>query len=251
MPSFDLHARYVLLTYPQCGELEPERVGNLIDGIAGAKCVIGRENHADGGIHLHCFVDFGRKRRFRNARAFDVEGHHPNVSPSKGTPEKGWDYATKDGDTVWATLDRPGESGGGRVSNVEKWSQITGASDRESFWSLVHELDPKSAACNFRQLQAYCDWKYAPPKREYKTPVGISFIGGELDGRDEWVRQSGVGLGEPLLGMLFQWAGRTKTLLPACAVLINRSSRSGGAPRAPLPRVASDVCCGVLTNLYR
>nr|QJB18662.1 MAG: replication-associated protein [Genomoviridae sp.] len=200
MPSFDLHARYVLLTYPQCGELAPERVGEHLESINGTKCVIGRENHADGGIHLHCFIDFGRKRRFRNARAFDVEGHHPNVSPSKGTPEKGWDYATKDGDTVWATLDRPGESGGGRVSTVDKWTLITGASDRESFWSLVHELDPKSAACNFRQLQAYCDWKYAPVKPEYSTPVGISFVGGELDGRDEWVRQSGLDMGEPLLG---------------------------------------------------
>ena len=237
MPSFDLHARYVLLTYPQCGELAPERVGEHLESITGTKCVIGRENHADGGIHLHCFVDFGRKRRFRNARAFDVEGHHPNVSPSKGTPEKGWDYATKDGDTVWATLDRPGESGGGRVSNVEKWSLITGAVDRESFWRLVHELDPKSAACNFRQLQAYCDWKYAPVKPEYSTPVGISFVGGELDGRDEWVRQSGIDVGDPLLGkfpmggafqnsVCFLWAGYA-SLMPS----LRSSLAPGGSPR--------------------
>lgn len=216
MPSFDLHARYVLLTYPQCGDLAPERVGEHLESISGTKCVIGRENHQDGGIHLHCFVDFGRKRRFRNARAFDVEGHHPNVSPSKGTPEKGWDYATKDGDTVWATLDRPGESGSGRVSNVEKWSIITSAPDRESFWRLVHELDPKSAACNFRQLQAYCDDKYAPPERQYETPIGISFHGGELDGRDEWVQQSGIGLGDTPVGKLFQWAGHSKTLPGRC-----------------------------------
>jgi len=47
---------------------------------------------------------------------------------------------------------------------------------------------------------AYCDFKYAPPEREYKTPVGISFFGGELDGRDEWVLQSGIGLGESPVG---------------------------------------------------
>lgn len=227
MPHFEVHSRYVLLTYPQCGELSPERVGEYLDTNFG-KCVIGRENHADGGIHLHCFVDFGRKRRIRNARAFDVEGHHPNVSPSRGTPEKGWDYATKDGVTVWATLDRPGEGGSGRVSTVEKWSLITGASDRESFWRLVHELDPKSAACNFRQLQAYCDFKYAPPEREYTTPVGISFFGGELDGRDEWVQQAGLGLGGSPIGT-FQWAGRSKVL--AWLVV-------GGAGSQPPPHIS-------------
>ena len=40
------------------------------------------------GLHLHAFVDFGRKYRTRNTRAFDVEGCHPNVSPSRGTPEE-------------------------------------------------------------------------------------------------------------------------------------------------------------------
>ena len=87
MPHFDYHFRYALITYSQCGDLSPERVGERFQEL-GALLVIGRENHADGGIHLHCFVDFGRKRRFRRVTCFDVDGRHPNIEQSRGTPEK-------------------------------------------------------------------------------------------------------------------------------------------------------------------
>ena len=142
MPHFDYHFRYALITYSQCGDLSPERVGERFQEL-GALLVIGRENHADGGIHLHCFVDFGRKRRFRRVTCFDVDGRHPNIEQSRGTPEKGYDYATKDGDIVFRSLDRPTPSGGGNSKTVAKWTEITTASDRESFWDLVHQLDPK------------------------------------------------------------------------------------------------------------
>lgn len=197
MPSFDLHCRYALLTYAQCGDLSGDAVGNFLFSL-GFKSVIGRERHADEGIHLHVFVDFGKKRRFRRANAFDVSGRHPNISPSRGTPEKGYDYSIKDGDVVYKSLDRPGREGHG--SSVSKWAAITSACDQRTFWDLVHELDPKSAACSFTQLQKYCDWKYAPEPTVYESPAGISFVGGESDGRDSWVQQSGIGGGGTLLG---------------------------------------------------
>jgi len=199
MPSFDLHCRYALLTYAQSGDLAGEVVGARLREM-GFECVIGRENHADGGVHLHCFVDFGRKRRFRRADVFDVLGRHPNISPSKGTPEKGYDYAIKDGEIVFQSLDRPGKSGGGDSSTVAKWTTITNASNREEFWSLVLELDPKSAACNHTQLQKFCDWKFEPKPAEYESPSGFEFVNGELDGRDQWLQQSGIGLGSTPVG---------------------------------------------------
>jgi len=210
MPSFDLHCRYALLTYAQCGDLSPDLVGNKLVN-AGFQCVIGRENHQDGGIHLHVFVDFGRKRRFRRPDVFDVEGRHPNIEPSKGTPEKGYDYAIKDGDIVFDGLERPGRNGDS--GNVAKWAAITGAVDKQSFWDLVHELDPKSAACNFPALQKYCDWKYAVDPPEYESPAGVTFVGGEFDGRDDWLSQSGIGVGEPLIGMCFIFSAAGPCLL--------------------------------------
>ena len=72
MSSFSFHARYALLTYAQCGDLCPFTIVDLLSTM-GAECIIGREHHQDGGIHLHVFVDFGRKYRSRRADTFDVE----------------------------------------------------------------------------------------------------------------------------------------------------------------------------------
>lgn len=77
---FRFRRRYALVTYAQCGELDPFKVSDLFTAL-NAECIIGRENHADGGLHLHAFVDFGREYSTGNARQFDVEGHHPNVLP--------------------------------------------------------------------------------------------------------------------------------------------------------------------------
>lgn len=97
--SFRFQARYALLTYAQCGDLDPWAVNDHLAEL-GAECIIAREVHADGGTHLHAFVDFGRKFRTQRTDVFDVGDHHPNISPSYGTPEKGFDYAIKDGDVV-------------------------------------------------------------------------------------------------------------------------------------------------------
>jgi hypothetical protein len=196
--SFNFHARYALITYSQCGDLCPWSVVELFSTLS-AECIIGREDHEDGGTHLHAFVDFGKKYRTRDCRKFDVGGCHPNVEPSRGTPEKGWDYAVKDGNVVAGGLERPTPSGGGKTT-VDKWSAITSATSRGEFWELVHELDPKAAACSFTSLSKYADWKFAVDPPEYESPTGIDFFGGEFDGRDHWLAQAGLGVGESRLG---------------------------------------------------
>uniref|UniRef100_A0A8E7G1L8 Replication-associated protein n=1 Tax=Zosterops erythropleurus Genomoviridae sp. TaxID=2814957 RepID=A0A8E7G1L8_9VIRU len=197
MPEFTCNARYFLVTYPQCGDLDGFDVVGLFSSL-GAECIVGREHHEDGGLHLHCFADFGRKFRSRKTDVFDLQGHHPNIEPSKGTPEKGYDYAIKDGDVVAGGLERPiPTSGTGARTLFDKWTEITSAPDREQFWELCHQLDPKSAACSFGQLAKYADWKYADKPAEYHTPAELEFFGGNIDGRDQWVQQAGIGLGEP------------------------------------------------------
>uniref|UniRef100_A0A8A4XCI3 Replication-associated protein n=1 Tax=Turdus hortulorum Genomoviridae sp. TaxID=2814995 RepID=A0A8A4XCI3_9VIRU len=197
--SFSFHARYALITYSQCGTLDPFRVMDRFSELA-AECIIGREYHADGGIHLHCFVDFGRKFRSRKADVFDVGEHHPNFEQSRGTPEKGYDYAIKDGDVVCGGLARPTPAvRSGAVTADSKWHTITSAETRNQFWELCHKLDPKAAAVNFSSLQKYCDWKFAPNVAEYESPTGVGFFGGEIDGRDDWLLQSGIGSEIPLV----------------------------------------------------
>lgn len=201
MSTFSFHARYVLLTYAQCAELDPFRVMDRIGQLQG-ECIIGRELHEDGGAHLHVFVDFGRKFRSRKPDVFDVDGRHPNITKSKGNPAQGFDYAIKDGDIVCGGLGRPNEESGGnsgRRAHIE-WTEITSAETREEFFELVHRLDPKAAVVSFPALQKYADWRYTPQPEAYESPNGVSFAGGEIDGRDQWLQQSAIGTGQLPVG---------------------------------------------------
>lgn len=197
MPEFHCNARYFLITYAQCGDLSEWTVLDLFVRL-GAECIIAREDHADGGIHLHVFADFGRKYRSRRVDIFDVGGHHPNITPSTGTPAKGYDYAVKDGCILAGGLARPG--GDGHSNANAKWARICSAESREEFFDLCHELEPRTLCTAFTSLSKYADWRYRARVVEYRTPNGIDFNDGRLDGRFDWVQQSGVGGGNPPLG---------------------------------------------------
>lgn len=191
MSSFYFCARYGLFTYAQSAGLDHWSVLESFSKL-GAECIIAREDHADGGTHLHVFTDFGRRFRTRSSTLFDVEGYHPNVSASRGKPNEGYDYAIKDGDVIGGGLARPDgvTRRTGDSTNDQKWGEITGAEDRDEFWRLVHELDPKSLVIHFPAIQKYCDWKFAPKPVVYTSPSNITFFGGQVDGRDEWVAQA-------------------------------------------------------------
>lgn len=233
MPAFVHNYRYALLTYPQCGDLDPWRVMERLSSL-GAECIIGREHHEDGGLHLHVFADFGRKFRSRKTDILDVDGRHPNVEPSQGTPEKGYDYAIKDGDVVCGGLGRPEPSGVGAGPSADKWTRITQAESRDEFWALVHELDPKAAACSFNALSKYADWRFAEVPPEYEHDAGITFVPGDADGRDDWVSQSGIRLEQPFLGT-WVFAGRRCASMRNTKILSPPGRKRRGVSRASIP----------------
>jgi len=194
MTTFAFNSRYVLLTYSQSGDLSEWAVLDHVSSL-GAECIIGREDHADGGTHLHVFCDFGRKKQSRRSDLFDVQGHHPNISPSRGRPREGWDYATKYGEVVAGGLERPG--GGGLPAAAHKWGQIVGAESREEFFDLLRQLDPKTLVTRWSELNRYADAAYTREHEPYVGPAGIVFELGmvpELVGwRRELAQNDGVG----------------------------------------------------------
>ncbi|AMH87672.1 replication-associated protein [Pteropus associated gemycircularvirus 10] len=200
--TFHFSARYVLLTYAQSGDLSEWSVLDHISSL-GAECIVAREDHADGGTHLHVFCDFGRKKQSRRPDYFDVEGHHPNIVPSRGRAGEGWDYATKDGNIVAGGLERPG--GGGLPSTPDKWREIVGAESREEFFDLLRQLDPKTLITRWSELNRYADAAYATRAEPYVGPTGIEFELGMVPELARWGRELPVLYGPSRLGKTL-WA---------------------------------------------
>lgn len=208
MPTeFTVNSRYVLLTYAQCGSLDPFDVSNHLSDLH-AECIIGRERHADGGIHLHALVDFGKKKRSRRSDYFDVGGRHPNIEAISTTPWAAYDYATKDGEVCAGGLARPKPSGARdsersterRTSVNQRWAYICMAGSGDDFWSRCREVDPQRLCCSFSNLQRYAEWAYRVEPTPYESPAGLQFSQTWLDEVSTWLLQSGVGDPEPRVG---------------------------------------------------
>lgn len=177
MPSFDFHSRYGLFTYSQSDGLDAFDVVNHFASL-GAECIIGREDHADGGTHLHCFADFGRKRRFRRPLFADVGGYHPNIQPSRGTPGTAYDYAIKDGDVVGGGLERPVESGGrSRTTggSDDAMAALVAIDDEQTFWATCREVAPGLLLRCHSSLESYAKRRFAARVQEYSHPQQLVF----------------------------------------------------------------------------
>lgn len=187
MPSdFLFHAKYALITYAQCDGLDPWDINNHFSSL-GAECIIGRELHADGGTHLHCFASFGKKRKFRRSDVFDVRGYHPNITPSRGTPGDGYDYAIKDGAVVAGGLERPTDGDRSRLErNGEAIHSIIESESEHDFWDAVKRLAPQLLLRNFPSLRAYASWRYARAAVQYSHPEGLCVTSEIIPQLDEW-----------------------------------------------------------------
>lgn len=180
--------KYVLLTYSQCAGLDPFEVVDHIASLNG-ECIVAREDHADGGIHLHVFAEFRPKFRSSRPTVFDVGGFHPNITPSRGNPWTGYDYATKDGDIVAGGLERPlqGESNDGKTSH---WAEIVLATSREEFFHNIEKLDPRALCLSFVSLSKYADWRYRPEPERYVHPTNIHFSPERTREITEWYMEN-------------------------------------------------------------
>lgn len=188
--SFSFRSRYALLTYAQCDGLDPFSVVQHLSEIP-AECIIGREDHADGGTHLHVFADFGTRWSTSDSRRFDVDGYHPNIQPCGRTPAKMFDYAIKDGDVVAGGLERP--DGNEVSSNGVEWGRIVDAPTVDEFWDLVRTMAPRVLLTNFNSLRSYSEWRYRPTLAPYVNPDGIEYDVSGVEELGQFVRESLAG----------------------------------------------------------
>jgi len=182
--------RYALLTYAQCGDLDPWAIVQHFAGLR-AECIIGREAHQDEGIHLHVFVDFGRVFRSRRTQAFDVEGRHPNVQHVNRTPWVAYDYAIKEGDVVAGGAERPSEGcGAGLPKSGDVWSEIMAAETRDEFFNLLQELAPRSLVTSFNSCRAFAEWRYRVDPEPYRHPDGLYFEADRVAILHDWAEKN-------------------------------------------------------------
>lgn len=176
-------AKYCLLTYPQVPAEQDEAFAGIARELftssrVAARYVIGRELHADGGIHFHCFLDFGRKFSSRDTRLFDLGGRHPHILRVGRTPRRSYEYAIKDGNIVGQSdgYDGPSQqSGREQGERGSDWSTIVSAETRDEFFDLVATLQPRALACSFVSLARYADWRYRPTPTPYQHPEDWTF----------------------------------------------------------------------------
>ena len=157
-----------------------------------AECIIGREDHADGGTHLHAFVDFGRRVNIRDPRRFDVEGFHPNIQPCGRTPQKMLDYAIKDGDVVAGGLDPTIDSAIQGSSDV--WSRIANAPTVDEFWDLAR-AGSTSATLQPPVPPSLRRVALSTRAVAYQHPDTLQLSTAGVPGLDEWVRDNLSGNG--------------------------------------------------------
>lgn len=187
-PTFVFRSRYALLTYAQSDGLDPWSVLDLVSAVPG-ECIIAREDHADGGTHIHAFVDFGERFYTSDPRRFDCGGFHPNILAVGRTPGTSYDYCIKDGNVVCGGLARPGS--GEEVSGASsQWDRIVSAPTVGEFWETLRALAPRTLLTNFNSCKAYADWHYRPEPVVYESPAGIEFDLSGVGELQEWVQES-------------------------------------------------------------
>lgn len=177
-------AKFVLLTYSQI-TYNDELITSILELICdlGGECIIARELHSDGGVHLHVLCEFERKFSTRDARKFDVGGFHPNIKKVKaGTEATVWDYVTKDGDVVGGGLEpitvegrrgNPTKQWEGEYTS--KWAYIVDAADKDEFYNRLRAEDPRALACNYPSIAKYADFRYRKDAEEYSHPIDWTF----------------------------------------------------------------------------
>uniref|UniRef100_A0A8E7G1S7 Replication-associated protein n=1 Tax=Prunella montanella Genomoviridae sp. TaxID=2814991 RepID=A0A8E7G1S7_9VIRU len=175
--TFILNARYFLVTYPQCDGLDEWAVNDHF-GSLGAECIVAREDHADGGTHLHVFCDFGRKFRSRRADIFDVDGFHPNIERSKKNPRKGAAYACKDGDIVAGGLAIPQLPTRLVSAAQDPGSTLVCAESQREFFDVAEDICPWDLITKFGSFYAFARWRWPELDKPYESAAGLRITDG-------------------------------------------------------------------------
>lgn len=79
--------------------IDLEMIREFLEGIGKCYYIISEEEHKDGKLHYHCYVDYFKKIDSKNERFFDLNGIHPKIE--KINKKENWcDYIRKDNNFI-------------------------------------------------------------------------------------------------------------------------------------------------------
>lgn len=167
---FQLCSLSVLVTYPQVPSswtCESVRDGLMsLERVPVGYC-IGQENHADGGLHFHAFLQFDPRLRTKNPRFFDLDGFHANILPCK-FPREAYEYAKKEGRVLEHNIKfKPPKKSWGEI--------LEECGDAESFTRAVQTHYPRDAVLHLDKLEYFCERRFKPKLPPY-VPRHVEFI---------------------------------------------------------------------------
>jgi hypothetical protein len=201
MPRFRSRARAFIVTYPQCNEdvqsqfaTDGRNFPQLVErDLASPECCrIGREQHADGGVHFHVFLSFESPVVVNSPTVFDYFGTHGNIKPVRTTPRRAWEYVGKDGDIIHESGDAPAERGTSHGHSASRWTDIVACDSKESFLAAVRVNAPRDWVLSLDRILQYAEYAYPTPVTPYESPA-VTTSWGRAPGLREWLSQAAIG----------------------------------------------------------
>lgn len=209
-----LQGQQFLLTYSQfdCEFLD---LFEFLDQFGGGikKARFAREQHQDGGTHIHAAVKFNRRIDRRGDAAFsifDFNGRHPNIQHKRTHRE--WDtavdYCAKDGDFLDYPLEDEEDEGEITYSNSlgdKNFDCIEAANTAESYASYLETTRLHGIPFGYAKAQWDCsaksnnditdaNWEERLGGRTIPSPT-LSELHYEDDGKS-WILQGPSGTGK-------------------------------------------------------
>ncbi|AXB22594.1 replication associated protein [Alces alces faeces associated circular virus MP65] len=194
--TFRCKNQRLFLTYSQVGSgWDPQSLTDDLERL-GAVHRLGKELHQDGGIHYHCYVDFGRPLEFENCHKFCYggppsagcpKGGHCNILVIRRTPHHAWDYAGKDGDVISENCPRPLVVKGQSERKAE-WVYCLDATGFDNFYERIKDVDPASLVKSSFSVEHCAKRLFRQRQPETFTPIdGLQFHWESFPKVAQWV----------------------------------------------------------------
>lgn len=94
--KFRLNSQQLFLTYSQCPSSLDEIYNHLKSKLDIDKYIIAQEKHADGNLHIHCYLLLKKKVNIKDPRKLDYNEYHPKIEGCRSYKNV-IKYVTKDG----------------------------------------------------------------------------------------------------------------------------------------------------------